>query len=91
MTGHRLPPVEGPERCPECGSDELHETTRTYALHGEIRAIVCGVCHWASDPRVGRPPADRSKNVTLRRLVADVAEEKADPGEVDGPGDLGPN
>jgi hypothetical protein len=70
--------VEGLERCPECGSDELHETTRTYALYGEIRAVVCGVCHWASDPRIGRPPADRSKNVTLRRLVAAASEEQDD-------------
>jgi hypothetical protein len=76
--------VEGPERCPECGSDELHETTRTYALYGDIRAVVCGVCHWASDPRIGRPPADRSKNVTLRRLVAAASDEQDDGGAAGG-------
>ena len=77
--------MEGPERCPECGSDELHETTRAYALYGDIRAVVCGVCHWASDPRIGRPPADRSKNVTLRRLVAAASDEQDDAGAGDEP------
>jgi rubredoxin len=58
--------------CPECGSDELHDTTRVLDGYTEIKLKVCGVCHWASDPRVGRPPADRSKNVTLRRLMQDA-------------------
>jgi hypothetical protein len=39
---------------------------------------------------MGRPPADRSKNVTLRRLVADVAEERDDAGGADAPADVGP-
>ena len=52
--------------CPECGSDEIRPTTRK----GDIHVVVCGVCDWASDPRIGRPPADRSKNFTLRRLIA---------------------
>jgi len=58
--------VDAPDRCPECGSDELRTTTR----QGDIQVVVCGVCDWSSDPRVGRPPADRSKNFTLRRLIA---------------------
>ena len=45
----------------------------------EIDVTVCGVCHWASDPRVGRPPADRSKNVTLRRLMQDAKSSTDDP------------
>jgi hypothetical protein len=57
------------ETCPECGSDELAHTIRNHALHGEIRAVVCRACHWASDPRIGRPPAGRSKNTGLRRLM----------------------
>ena len=67
--------MQKPERCPECGSTEIRETTRPYALYGDITAFVCGVCDWASDPRIGRPPADRSKNFTLRRLIADVEGE----------------
>jgi rubredoxin len=63
--------------CPECGSDELHQTKRILPDYTEIKVTVCGVCHWASDPRVGRPPADRSKNVTLRRLMHD-AKKPAD-------------
>ena len=59
-------PMDAPDRCPECGSDELRKTTRK----GDIQVVVCGVCDWSSDPRVGRPPADRSKNFTLRRLLA---------------------
>jgi hypothetical protein len=58
--------MDAPDRCPECGSDELRTTTRK----GDIQVVVCGVCDWSSDPRVGRPPADRSKNFTLRRLLA---------------------
>src|SRR5207249_9137166 len=64
--------VDAPDRCPECGSDELRTTTRK----GDIQVVVCGVCDWSSDPRVGRPPADRSKNFTLRRLLA--ASKQAD-------------
>jgi rubredoxin len=66
--------MEKPARCPECGSTEIRETTRPYALYGDITAFVCGACDWASDPRIGRPPADRSKNVTLRRMIADADE-----------------
>lgn len=58
--------------CPECGSTELHETKRVLDLFNEVNVTVCGVCHWASDLRVGRPPADRSKNFTLRRLMKDT-------------------
>jgi hypothetical protein len=58
--------MDAPDRCPECGSDELRTTTRK----GDLQVVVCGVCDWSSDPRVGRPPADRSKNFTLRRLLA---------------------
>ena len=57
--------------CPECGSDEIRETKRVLDSYDEITAYVCGVCDWASDPRIGRPPADRSKNFTLRRLIDD--------------------
>ncbi len=64
--------VDAPDRCPECGSDELRTTTRK----GDIQVVVCGVCDWSSDPRVGRPPADRSKNFTLRRLLAASKQEK---------------
>ena len=71
----RLLGVQKPERCPECGSTEVRETTRPYALYGDITAFVCSVCDWSSDPRIGRPPADRSKNFTLRRLIADVEDE----------------
>ncbi len=61
--------------CPECGSSELHQTKRVLDLYNEIDVTVCGVCHWASDPRVGRPPADRGKNFTLRRLVSDAKSD----------------
>jgi rubredoxin len=60
------------DRCPECSSTELRTTTRK-----GVEILVCGVCDWSSDPRKGRPPADRSKNFTLRRLVADAVEEKS--------------
>jgi transcription elongation factor Elf1 len=63
--------------CPECGSEELHETKRVLDGYNEIKVTVCGVCHWASDTRVGRPPADRSKNVTLRRLMKDAGSDNA--------------
>jgi hypothetical protein len=55
--------------CPECRSEELVETTRKTPLYGELHAVICRACHWSSDPRIGRPPADRSKNVGLRRLL----------------------
>ena len=69
--------MEAPPTCPECRSTELHETKRHLDPFTEIKVMVCGVCHWASDPRVGRPPADRGKNVTLRRLMADVEDKEA--------------
>jgi hypothetical protein len=62
--------MEAPERCPECGSDEVRITSRRLIPDGLVEAAVCGNCDWASDPRIGRPPADRSKNLTLRRLLA---------------------
>jgi len=68
--------VQQPRTCPECGSDELHDTTRILDGYTEIKVTVCGVCHWASDTRVGRPPADRSKNVTLRRLMQDATKDQ---------------
>jgi ribosomal protein S28E/S33 len=61
--------VVGPERCPDCGSFELAKVARRTSLHGEINAVVCKVCDWSTDPRVGRPAADRSKNFTLRRML----------------------
>ena len=71
----RAPPyalnVDKPTTCPECGSKEIRETTRPIGIYGDVTAFVCGVCDWASDPRIGRPPADRSKNFTLRRLIDD--------------------
>lgn len=63
--------MESPELCPECGCDEIHATTRTSSIHGTINAFYCGACDWTSDLRIGRPPAARSKNVTLRRLLAE--------------------
>jgi rubredoxin len=63
--------VDKPATCPECGSDEIRETTRALGIYGDVTAYVCKVCDWASDPRIGRPPADRSKNFTLRRLIDD--------------------
>jgi hypothetical protein len=59
------------DQCPECSSTELRTTTRK-----EVEIKVCGVCDWSSDPHKGRPPADRSKNFTLRRLVADAVDGK---------------
>jgi hypothetical protein len=64
--------VELLERCPECSSTELRTTTRK-----EVEIQVCGVCDWSSDPSKGRQPADRSKNFTLRRLVADAVDKKS--------------
>lgn len=62
--------MQVPATCPECGSDEVRATSRRVIPDGLIEAAVCAHCHWASDPRIGRPPADRSKNLTLRRLMA---------------------
>jgi rubredoxin len=67
--------VDKPTICPVCGSDEVRETTRVIGLYDEITAFVCPVCDWASDPRIGRPPADRSKNFTLRRLINDRKDD----------------
>ena len=64
--------------CPDCGSDEIRETTRVIDIYEEITAYVCPVCDWASDPRIGRPPAARSKNFTLRRLIGDREQGKND-------------
>jgi rubredoxin len=72
--------VERPETCPECGSTEIRETKRIVGIYDEVNAFVCGVCDWASDPRIGRPPADRSKNFTLRRLM----NQKDEPDATDG-------
>jgi hypothetical protein len=57
------------ERCPECRSPEIHEVERFNSLHGVIRAMVCRACDWSTDLRVGRPAADRSKNLGLRRRL----------------------
>jgi hypothetical protein len=62
--------MEAPDQCPECGSDEIAPIERHSSLHGTIRTKGCRACHWSADPRVGRPPADRSKNVGLRRMLA---------------------
>jgi hypothetical protein len=67
-----------PSTCPECSSNEIRETTRSIGLYGDVTAYVCGVCDWASDPRIGRPPADRSKNLTLRRLIGDRSNNEAE-------------
>jgi hypothetical protein len=72
--------MEGPELCPECGCDEIHPTTRTYPIHGTINGFYCGACDWTSDHRIGRPPAARSKNVTLRRLLAGTPRHRASQG-----------
>jgi hypothetical protein len=64
------PAMERLERCPECSSTELRTV-----LWKETEIQVCSVCDWSSDPSKGRPPADRSKNFTLRRLVADAKTE----------------
>jgi hypothetical protein len=74
----RLRTVEKPSTCPECGSDEIRETTRALGIYGDVTAFVCGVCDWASDPRIGRPPADRSKNFTLRRLIQQTDDPSTD-------------
>jgi transcription elongation factor Elf1 len=76
--------------CPECGSNELHATKRVLDGYTEIDVTVCGVCHWASDVRVGRPPADRSKNVTLRRLMQDAKPAERVPPASDSPSDRDP-
>ncbi len=73
-----MPPMtssmSGPTLCPDCGSDEISETTRDSSVHGRIKAWICRYCHWASDPRIGPPPADRGKNFTLRRRIASAME-----------------
>jgi rubredoxin len=77
MDGKR--PIPRPERCPDCGSVELVDVVRNTSLHGEVRAWMCRVCDWASDPRVGRPAADRSKNFTLRRLLRETSPSGTQP------------
>lgn len=62
--------------CPECGSAELRPATRVLDPPNEIEVQVCGVCHWVSDLRFGRPPADRGKNFTLRRLMRDATDDR---------------
>jgi hypothetical protein len=76
--------MDRPATCPECGSSELRETERRLGDATVIKPLVCGVCHWASDPRLGRPPADRSKNITLRRLMSDLASAPDDDPATDG-------
>jgi hypothetical protein len=61
--------VDKPLRCPDCGSDELVDTARKTSLYGEIHALMCRACDWSPDPRMGRPAADRSKNLGLRRRM----------------------
>jgi hypothetical protein len=70
--------MERPDRCPECRSWEIRSATRRVAPEGEIQVWVCGNCDWVSDLRVGRPPADRSKNYTLRRLMEPSQTKKED-------------
>ena len=72
-----------PDLCPECGSNEVHATSRRVVPDGLIEAAVCRNCDWASDPRIGRPPADRSKNLTLRRLIASPERTDGPPPEQD--------
>jgi hypothetical protein len=61
--------MDPPSRCPDCGSGELVNSARTTSLHGEIHAVMCRACDWSADPRMGRPAADRSKNIGLRRRM----------------------
>jgi rubredoxin len=63
------PDMDKPTRCPDCGSHELVDTTRMTSLYGEIHALMCRACDWSADPRMGRPAADRSKNLGLRRRM----------------------
>jgi hypothetical protein len=74
-----IPLMSAPTLCPDCGSDEISETTRVSSVHGRIKAWICRYCHWASDPRIGPPPADRGKNFTLRRRLASAKEANEDP------------
>jgi hypothetical protein len=69
-----IPLMSEPTRCPDCGSREISETNRISTVHGRIKTWICGYCHWASDPRIGRPAADRGKNFTLRRRLASAME-----------------
>ena len=62
-------PRTPPAQCPECGSFEVRATQRRVIPDGLIDAFVCSNCDWASDPRIGRPPADRSKNYALRQRM----------------------
>ena len=68
-TSCMAPRVEAPKRCPDCGSDELVDTARKTSLYGEIHGLMCRVCDWSPDARLGRPAADRSKNLGLRRRM----------------------
>jgi hypothetical protein len=61
--------MDKPARCPDCGSVELVDTARKTSLYGEIHALMCRACDWSADPRMGRPAADRSKNLGLRRRL----------------------
>ena len=77
--------MDRPRRCPDCGSSELADSERTTSLYGKIHAVICRVCDWSADPRMGRPAADRSKNVGLRRRLGDVSEGPAAPDGPDSP------
>jgi hypothetical protein len=70
--------MEAPDRCPECRSPEIAQVERFSSMHGTILTVVCRACDWSADPRIGRPPADRSKNVGLRRLLRDSEEESGE-------------
>jgi hypothetical protein len=61
--------MDRPVVCPDCGSEEIAESVRVTSLYGEIRVIVCRACDWSPDTRIGKPAADRSKNVGLRRRL----------------------
>ncbi|HJX08661.1 MAG TPA: hypothetical protein VJ736_11390 [Actinomycetota bacterium] len=71
--------MDRPSTCPECRSDEIRETTRSIGIYGDVTAFICSVCDWSSDLRIGRPPADRSKNITLRRLIDDSQTDATEP------------
>jgi hypothetical protein len=70
--------METPDRCPECNSAEIAPIERYSSLHQTIRTVVCQACHWSADPRIGRPPADRSKNVGLRLRLGSTAQTAAE-------------
>jgi protein-arginine kinase activator protein McsA len=71
--------MKAPETCPECGSREVKLTQRRVIPEGLIDVAICSVCDWASDRRVGRPPADRSKNHGLRQRVASANDPRSTP------------